>query len=389
MKAPVKGRQTWAAVQGRDDLSPEEAKQPGNHPLAIQKELPFGAADPRRAAEVIPPVDLADHGAPTHILLAALAEACQGGFIGHGGRCGYAALAINHELFAGKGTLIAAYNKPMLDRLGDFVGHVAVRHEGRIWDATGVLDPDDFEAWGMLDPEDLDYAERYGDDWDEGAALDAATMVVEESWVTSYFPDEFLRLSARSVLHSTLAKQGLARGRIEFQEFPLDKYPPRTKANAEGADATIAIAVDFSTAGERLTKRLVLEARKPYCHVAYHQMDDEAVGRIVNALNTLGMPHIRLNIAGNGLSRFKGQTQEQVDEAVLGLLARVVGHPGLRCKVVSIRSGGQTGVDEAGVKAARGLGIDALVLAPKGWLFRPADGRDVADEASFKARFHT
>jgi hypothetical protein len=39
------------------------------------------------------------------------------------------------------------------------------------------------------------------------------------------------------------------------------------------------------------------------------------------------------------------------------------------------------------VKAAVALGIPARVVAPKGWVFRGADGVDVVGEAAFKARF--
>lgn len=174
---------------------------------------------------------------------------------------------------------------------------------------------------------------------------------------------------------------------LTFKEHPTTGYPGRTKENACLAHATIAIAVDFSTAGERLTKRVVTEARSTYCHAAFGDVSDATVAGIVEQLNQINRETLRLNIAGNGLSRFKGSNQAAVDAGVLELLRRVVEHPALKARVGGIRSGGQTGVDEAGIKAARNLGIDSEVLAPKGWLFRPADGKDVADEVAFKARF--
>lgn len=56
-------------------------------------------------------------------------------------------------------------------------------------------------------------------------------------------------------------------------------------------------------------------------------------------------------------------------------------------KITGIRSGGQTGIDEAGLKAAIKLGIPALCLAPKGWTFRDINGIDIKDEYLFKSRF--
>jgi len=40
-------------------------------------------------------------------------------------------------------------------------------------------------------------------------------------------------------------------------------YPPRTKANAFGGDATVRLASNFNTAGEVLTLRYVMAAKKP------------------------------------------------------------------------------------------------------------------------------
>ena len=57
-------------------------------------------------------------------------------------------------------------------------------------------------------------------------------------------------------------------------------------------------------------------------------------------------------------------------------------------KIIHIRTGGQTGVDEAGAKAGRDLLITTSVLAPKHWMFRTAAGIDLTDEIKFKERFN-
>ena len=93
-----------------------------------------------------------------------------------------------------------------------------------------------------------------------------------------------------------------------------------------------------------------------------------------------------LNISGNGIYTLnrKGVDQAQADEFVTRVLVT------LRDKGVnisSIRSGGQTGIDEAGIAAAEAIGIPATVHAPRGWIYRGTDNVDMRGEAAFKKRF--
>ena len=80
-------------------------------------------------------------------------------------------------------------------------------------------------------------------------------------------------------------------------------------------------------------------------------------------------------------------SQQQVDEFTYQLLKAVVNSPNLRNRIISVRTGGQTGFDEAGAKAGMRLGLPTLILAPKGWKFRNESGQDISDEIQFKARF--
>jgi hypothetical protein len=57
-------------------------------------------------------------------------------------------------------------------------------------------------------------------------------------------------------------------------------------------------------------------------------------------------------------------------------------------KINQIRTGGQSGADEAGAKAGIKLGIPTLVLAPNKWQFRDIDGKDIFNENAFKERFN-
>lgn len=175
----------------------------------------------------------------------------------------------------------------------------------------------------------------------------------------------------------------------EFEEHTNAGYRGRTLRNAS-ADVTFAFAADFSTAGERLTKRSVLEQRRVYCPIAYRGQPatENAIQAAVAALNRVGKPEVALNIAGNGLHTLKRfGDQAAVDAYAHDFLRRVLAAPELATAITLVRSGGQTGFDEAGVKAAQQLGLRSLVLAPKGWIFRTADGQDISNEQEFKSRF--
>lgn len=174
---------------------------------------------------------------------------------------------------------------------------------------------------------------------------------------------------------------------IDFQEDQSSGYATRTRINAS-ADATIALATDFNSAGERLTKSSVLGQNKMYIPIDAKSLDvtAERVNRIVDMLNSVNAK--TLNIAGNGIYTMKGKyTQAQVDNFTYALLRAVVESPRLNNKIESIRSGGQTGFDEAGAKAGIRLGLPTTVLAPKGWKFRNISGVDISSESSFKSRF--
>lgn len=173
----------------------------------------------------------------------------------------------------------------------------------------------------------------------------------------------------------------------EFVECQQEGYRARTLANAS-ADVTIALAIDFNTTGEKLTASAVENHEKEYIAINISDgiVSEADVNRVINTLNSVNAKSI--NIAGNGMQTLKRIfNQKQVDDIVFNLLLRVNESSALNNKIELIRSGGQTGVDEAGIKAAILLSIPNLVYAPKGWLFRTEGGRDIADEKLFKARF--
>lgn len=175
---------------------------------------------------------------------------------------------------------------------------------------------------------------------------------------------------------------------ILFQEEETKGYRTRTIKNAS-ADATIAIAINFNSAGERLTKSSVLKQGKKYISIDANSLTipQDLVDRIVNDLNAVKAES--LNIAGNGIYTLKGKySQEQLDDYTYELLDKVLSSPNLVTPIERIRTGGQTGFDEAGAKASIRLGLPTLILAPKYWVFRNEKGQDISNEQLFKARFY-
>lgn len=182
---------------------------------------------------------------------------------------------------------------------------------------------------------------------------------------------------------------------IDFKQHENSDYPSRTRANA-GADATLAFAVDFKTAGERVTKTAVENKKKLYVPIKVPAKsksskgftpDAKTISSIITELNKAKAKS--LNIAGNTLDTMLGAkySQEDIDQYVYKLLKAVVESPDLKNRIESVVTGGQSGVDEAGAKAASRLGLKTTVLAPKGWRYRDEKGEEIRNEKKFKERF--
>lgn len=182
--------------------------------------------------------------------------------------------------------------------------------------------------------------------------------------------------------------------RITFTTSSASGYRQRTIENAEAADLTIAFATDFSTAGERLTRNA---AGRKYVAVplAIGMTAQDLAEYIESAINLHyeaegkernEIPSFTLNIAGNGMQTLakSGFSQESVN-ALFSEAFRIVLTHGYSFS--SVRSGGQTGIDEAGVRAAADNGIPAIVHTTADWRWRGADGVDRYGEDGFKARF--
>lgn len=188
-----------------------------------------------------------------------------------------------------------------------------------------------------------------------------------------------------SVAPRAISGESTIRRTISFEESRATGYRERTIENVRSADITIQFAVDYNSAGERLTSKTVTELGKPSVRVDMNKpIDYAAIARRVAEI--AGGRPISINVAGNGIYTVQGKfSQQEFDSILEKALAEIL----KSTKITEVRSGGQTGADEAGVKAAAKLGIKAKVLAPKGYKFRNIEGTDVADESAFKARFNT
>lgn len=156
---------------------------------------------------------------------------------------------------------------------------------------------------------------------------------------------------------------------LTIQEHTSHKYAPRTEFNAKSAEMTVAFALDFSTMGERLTRRV---AGEKYLAIDLNMEPIQAARELYKAMRQHGASSI--NVAGNGIYSLqaKGWSQARVDRYVFAVLGKVAEHLPLKLVV----SGGQTGVDLAGVTAAHALGIPAVATLPKGFVQRDASGKD-------------
>ena len=154
-----------------------------------------------------------------------------------------------------------------------------------------------------------------------------------------------------------------------IKEHSSSSYSPRTYYNGKSADLTLAIAINFNTAGEKCTHK----AAKEYLALDYRTPAIENARIAYKIMKKLNAK--TLNIAGNGIYTFNkyGIQQCEIKDYILELLKPLQVHLGID----KIYTGGQTGVDIAGAYAAYVLGIDCEVTLPKGFKIRFSDGKDI------------
>lgn len=139
-------------------------------------------------------------------------------------------------------------------------------------------------------------------------------------------------------------------------------YNDRTQDNASRkyTDLTIAFAVDFKTAGEHCT---MSAAGNRYLPIPFEWDIVRAANHIRKIMYE--KKATRLNIAGNGIYTLVKHDvdQHQANEKVYEILKEVL----KSMPITEIRSGGQTGIDHAGLVAGVALGIPTYGLYPRGY----------------------
>ena len=177
---------------------------------------------------------------------------------------------------------------------------------------------------------------------------------------------------------------------VTYRETCSPRYHDRTVINASWADLTVAFATDFGTAGERLTRKAAgdryLPVNLPSSAELCHDRDTIRKAADFISRRMEGRDAFRLNVAGNGLETLlkSGISQSDADHFVTSVLGEAMA---LGMKVSEIRSGGQSGIDESGIKAALAYGIPAGITFPRGWLYNDAQGHPHWNKVAFMQRF--
>lgn len=165
---------------------------------------------------------------------------------------------------------------------------------------------------------------------------------------------------------------------LTIAESTSASYPPRTYYNATSSDLTVAFAVDFTTAGERLTAKA---AKGKYLAIPLGMNIDEAAVQISESLKKISkcnLPFIDadgliINIAGNSIDTLNasGWTQAKANKYLFRVLRRL----NRLANLAQVKTGGQTGIDIAGAIAAYAINLPIHVTLPKGFKQRK-DGVD-------------
>lgn len=164
---------------------------------------------------------------------------------------------------------------------------------------------------------------------------------------------------------------------LEILEHSSSSYGPRTWANAVQGDATVAFAVDFTTAGEKLTRKASAD-KYVGIKLVPGEMDTEralAAARLLYRFLKARDARV-LNVAGNGIYTLArcGISQHAANVFVTSVIAKVHEHHPLQ----RVISGGQTGIDLAGAVAGVCIGVDTQVLLPRGYIQRNEKKVDAA-----------
>lgn len=220
--------------------------------------------------------------------------------------------------------------------------------------------------------------------WDSMNGADSPLNLGEDFFATSGL--SFIKKTEDAVPDSIFKKTKYTTADLHITEH-TGGYAARTAANARRATVTLALAENFTTAGEKRTKTA---AGASYIGVLLDGRTVEQLGEeVFNELKKKNYgfipKNVKLNVAGNSISNLLGE-QEAYDNLVTGILKYLLERG---VTFTTVRSGGQSGIDEAGIKAAQNLGLNWEILAPARYRFRNRNGADiVGNKTAFVDRFN-
>ena len=183
-------------------------------------------------------------------------------------------------------------------------------------------------------------------------------------------------------------------GPIKFREAKHSGYIARTLETGLEGDLTIDFAK--TRKGSGATRRM---AGTKWNHIPIDSdglpitTSKEYKDSITNIAASLASGET-VNIAGHGIYSIKAN-QKSVDASMNTMFSKItqrlkkLGILNSLPDSAKIITGGQTGFDEAGAKAAAKYGFKTEVIAPKGYKYRTRFGTkgDIANKAKFKERF--
>ena len=195
------------------------------------------------------------------------------------------------------------------------------------------------------------------------------------------------------------------KGGTQFNQVsPKANYPIRTEFNAENSDITIDFTRDESK-GSGATKRSVNNAGKTYQPVIVNEVglmkNQDNIDELAKVIADNLTNGKTVNIAGHGAYKstrpgsvgFNEAIQQSVfDNELNKVFDRVKFFIGDKPITGMVISGGQSGYDEAGIKAAKKIGVNTQVNFTGEGLYRPPEALGAKDDINnaeqFRNRFN-
>jgi len=194
-----------------------------------------------------------------------------------------------------------------------------------------------------------------------------------------------MKRAAEEPLTSGQEKKAKLDHPLLFVQNKRSGYFHASRQSVWDTDGTLLITFNPHTLSEKLTRQLSIFYKKHKFEIRVNEqlVADKTAEDLQSWLKSKKVK--RLNIAGNAMHRFPAPriAQSDVDKYVYDLLATACAAQGIQ----KVQSTAESGIGEAGIKAAMALQIPAMVLAPQMWKWHDQRGYEQCDEECFKKRF--